>query len=93
MRSQDLTNQRQASLSLIGRDNCLCTDEQSVNYRKMRLGRGAADQSLGCRDQDGNLVDWYVLSKLPKLNDTGAKFLNKLPTFLSHGSASATSTG
>ena len=35
--SQDLTNQRQASVSLIGRDNCLCTDEQSVNYRKMRF--------------------------------------------------------
>ena len=32
--SQDSTNQRQAFVSLIGRDNCLCTDEQSVNYRK-----------------------------------------------------------
>ena len=40
VRSQDLTNQRQAFVSLIGRDNCSCTDEQSVNYRKMRLGRG-----------------------------------------------------
>ena len=40
VRSQDLTNQRQASVSLIGQDNCLCIDEQSVNYRKMRLGRG-----------------------------------------------------
>ena len=37
----------------------------------------AAGQSLGCRDQDGSLVDWYVLSKLPKLSDTGSEFVDK----------------
>ena len=37
----------------------------------------AAGQSLGCRDQDGSLVDWYVLNKLPKLSDTGSEFVDK----------------
>ena len=38
----------------------------------------ADDASLGCRDENGNLVDWYVLYNLPSAQDikTGNEFID-----------------
>ena len=33
-------------------------------------------EKLGCRNHKGELVDWYVLYKLPKMDGTGASFVD-----------------
>ena len=50
----------------------------------------SAASPLGCRDQDGAAVDWYVLYKLPILHDTGAgQFVDDGVGFMHVSSASA----
>ncbi|KAF0301271.1 Deoxyribonuclease-2 [Amphibalanus amphitrite] len=49
----------------------------------------AAGSPLGCRDQSGAAVDWYVLYKLPVIHDTGAPFVSDGVGFL-HFSAAST---
>ncbi|XP_043205328.1 deoxyribonuclease-2-alpha-like [Amphibalanus amphitrite] len=48
----------------------------------------AAGSPLGCRDQSGAAVDWYVLYKLPVIHDTGAPFVSDGVGFLHFSSAS-----
>ena len=42
---------------------------------------------LGCRDGEGKLVDWYVLYKLPELNDTGVPLVDQGLGYLYYSSA------
>jgi deoxyribonuclease-2 len=49
----------------------------SVIFHLSTVVFGIADQ-IGCRDEDGNLVDWFYIYKLPKIegkSETGLKYL------------------
>ena len=48
----------------------------------------AAGSPLGCRDQQGAAVDWYVLYKLPIIHDTGAPFVDDGAGFMHFSSVS-----
>jgi deoxyribonuclease II len=49
----------------------------SVVFQLSSVVFGIADR-IGCRDEDGNLVDWFYLYKLPKIDGKSESGLNYL---------------